>query len=316
MTIQTVPCSSITRFRSALAAALLSLIALMPLDSRAESLKVVASFSILADLVSQVGGPRVEVKSLIGPGEDAHGYQPRPSDAVTVKAADLVFVNGLGFDQWMERLAAASGGHARIVVASAGIAALEHGEEHAHHGHAHGPLDPHAWQDIAHARRYLENIAAALSIADPDGAVLFSANRERLDAALAALDAQFRERLQNVPAQQRKAVTVHEAFGYLSHAYGIRFIAANGVSETAEPSAAGLARLIRQLRREQVPVVFIENVSDPRVMEQISRESGAKVGGTLYSDALSEPDGPAPTYLDMMRHNFETLLEGLTPTAH
>lgn len=301
------------RFTVALLAAL-TLLAAFPL--RAAPLEVVASFSIVADLARQVGGERVKVTALVGPDEDAHGFAPRPSDARRVRDADLVIANGLGFDTWIERLAQSAGHRGPIVIASAGVEPIEdhtaHDHAHGHaHGHDHGSIDPHAWQDVRNAQRYVANIAAALADIDPGGADHYRDNAARYTAALQALDAEIRSTLATLPAQRRKVVTSHDAFGYFGRAYDVRFLAAAGVGSHSEPSAAGIARLVRQLRRENVAVVFLENVNDPRLIERIGIESGARVGGTLYSDALSAADGPAPTYLDMMRHNLGVLRDGL-----
>lgn len=297
--------------------ALLAVAALLCLPAQAAPLQVVASFSILADMAREVGGERVAIVSLIGPDEDAHGYQARPSDAKRIKEADVVIANGLGFDGWIERLAASSGSRRPIVIASEGVAAIAQDETHDHdaghdgHGHDHGPQDPHAWQDVSQARRYVANIAQALSAADPDGTSVYQANAARYDAELQALDQAIRDALAGLPAERRKFVTSHDAFAYFGHAYGLRVIAATGISNEAEPSAAGIARLIRQLRREHVPAVFAENISDQRLIERIGQEGGARLGGKLYSDALSRPDGAAGSYVAMMRHNLSVLLDGL-----
>ena len=287
---------------------------LLSLPLHAAPLQVVTSFSILADVVQQIGGEKVAVTSIIGPDEDAHGFQPRPSDARLLRQADLVVANGLGFDTWIERLARSSGHTRDIVIASERIDALEDSGHHGHHhghDHDHGPLDPHAWQDVANVRIYARNIAEALQKADPARAEHYRAGHARYDASLAELDAEIRSTLSVLPLGQRKLVTSHDAFGYFGKAYGLRVIAAAGISYESEPSAAGIARLIRQLRRENVPVVFVENIADPRLIERIAREGGARIGGTLHSDALSGPDGGAATYIDMMRSNLNAIMEGL-----
>lgn len=293
--------------------------------AHAQVLEVAASFSILGDVVGRVGGGRVQVHTLVGPDEDAHAFQPRPSDARTLGNAALVVVNGLGFDDWMTRLARAGGYKGEVVVASAGIATLamtkDDGHRHDHgddHDHDHGDgqaIDPHAWQDVANVRRYVANIAAALAAADPGGATAYRANAERYDAELQALDAEIRAAFAALPAERRKVVSSHAAFGYFGRAYGVRFLSPVGVANNAEPTAEGVARLIRQLKAEQVPAVFIENIADPRLIERIRSESGARTGGTLYSDALSKADGPAPTYVQMMRSNLATLLSALAAPA-
>jgi len=283
---------------------------------RAAPLEVVASFSILGDLVGEVGRERVAVTTLVGADADAHNYQPRPSDARHLGAAKLVVMNGLGFDNWVERLAKSAGYQGKLLVASTGVEPLADADGHDHgndHRHDKTAIDPHAWQDARNTIRYVANIADALAEVDPAGAQAYRENAARYAAELKTLDATMRDALARVPAERRKVVSSHDAFGYLGHAYGVRFVAAVGVSNQSEASAAGVARLIRQLRRENVPAVFVENVSDPRLVERIRNESGARLGGTLYSDALSGPDGPAPTYLAMMRHNLETLIDGLSP---
>ncbi|MBW7861743.1 MAG: zinc ABC transporter substrate-binding protein [Rhodocyclaceae bacterium] len=283
----------------------------------------VASFSILADLVREVGGDRITVHALVGPDEDAHGYQPRPSDARTVREARLVVVNGLGFDTWLSRLAGSEGHASTLVVASEGIETIDENPDHAHHhGHDHDheqgdatarTPDPHAWQDVSRARIYVRNIAAALAQADPEGASEYAANAERYDRTLQQLDDEIRSTLARLTPERRKLVTSHDAFAYFGAAYGMRVVAAAGVSMESEPSAAGIARLIRQLRKEKVPAVFVENISDPRLIERIAREGGARIGGRLHSDALSGEAGPATTYIDLMRANLRTIIEGLTP---
>ncbi|NMG56133.1 metal ABC transporter substrate-binding protein [Aromatoleum aromaticum] len=295
----------------ALLAALALGLALAAPALRAAPLEVVASFSILGDFVTRVGGERVAVTTLVGAGADAHNYQPRPSDARRLGNARLIVANGLGFDEWIERLAQSAGYRGTILIASAGIRPLAEEDEH---GHAHeGAVDPHAWQDVSNAIRYVANIAEALSQVDPAGAAVYRQNAARYIAELEALDATIRRTLAMVPAERRKVVSSHDAFGYFSHAYDVRFLAAAGVSTQSEPSAGGIAQLIRQLRREKAPAVFVESISDPRLAERISHESGARLGGMLYSDALSNADGPAPTYLAMMRHNLEMLMKGLAP---
>lgn len=290
--------------------------------AHAQALEVAASFSVLGDLVSQVGGERVTVRTLVGPDADSHAFQPRPSDAREVGAAALVVVNGLGFDDWMLRLARAGGFKGKVVVASDGIPTLTMSadDDHHHHGHDHHhdrkenvgkAVDPHAWQDVGNVRRYVANIADALSAADPAGAAAYRANAARYDAELQALDTEIRSSFAALPTERRKVVSSHAAFAYFGRAYGIEFLAPVGVSNNAEPTAKGVARLIRQLKAEKVPAVFIENVADPRLIERIRSESGATVGGTLYSDALSAAGGPAPSYVKMMRANLNVIRDAL-----
>ena len=266
---------------------------------------VVASFSILGDMVRQVGGDRVRVTTLVGPGGDAHVYQPTPADARAVAGARLLVVNGLGFEGWIDRLTEASGYKGRVVTATAGVKPLRLGESD------QLEIDPHAWQSLANTRIYVRNIALGLAGIDPAGAETYSSNAERYMKEIDAIEAQVREAIDSLPVERRKVVTSHDAFGYLSAAYGIEFHAPVGFSTDAEPSAGDVARLIRQINREKIPAVFIDNISDRRLLDQIVRETGARIGGTLYSDALSKAGGPAGTHLGMMLHNIRTLVAAL-----
>ena len=274
---------------------------------------VVASFSILGDITQRVGGERIKVHTLVGRNADAHVYQPTPTDAKTLAKARLVVVNGLGFEGWIDRLIKSSGYRDSVTTASSGIRTLargESGDEHDHHDHA-GPSDPHAWQDLANAARYVDNIRNALIDIDPEGRSTYQANADQFRQEIAALDAEVRQNFKKIPKDRLKVVTTHDAFAYFGQAYGISFIAPVGVNTDAEPSAADIGRIIKQIRREKIPAVFMESISDARLLDRIRQESGARIGGTLYSDALSKTDGPAATYLEMMRHNARTLVEAL-----
>ncbi len=297
---------------------LVVLVALVPVAAAAgeAKLKVVATFSILADLVTQVGGERVTVTSLVGPDADAHGYSPAPGDARRVAEADLVVVNGLGFEGWIERLIRASGTKAPVVTASNGITTIPASEDH-DHDHTHGAEagehpDPHAWQSVANVKIYVTNIRDALAKADPDHAADYAARAEAYRAQLDALENEIRTALSQIPESQRRVITTHDSFGYYAAAYGLRFLAPQGISTNSEAGPKDVARIIRQIRRDKIPAVFVESIADPRLMQQIARESGAKVGGRLFSDALSGPSGSAPTYLDMMRSNLRAFREALS----
>lgn len=266
---------------------------------------VVATFSILGDMVRQVGGDRVRVTTLVGPDSDAHVYQPTPADARAVAAARLLVINGLGFEGWIDRLKEASGYKGRVVTATAGV------ETRRMANRDQGEIDPHAWQSLANARIYVRNIADGLVAIDPAGAEIYRGNAARYMEEIDAVEAQVREAVDSLPAERRKVVTSHDAFGYLAAAYGIEFFAPVGFSTDAEASAGDVARLIRQIKREEIPAVFVENISDRRLLDQIVRETGARIGGTLYSDALSKEDGPAGTHLGMMLHNIRTLVSAL-----
>jgi len=274
-------------------------------DKLPVKLPVVATFSILADLARDVGGDRVEVISLVGPNGDPHVYQPSPEDAKNLNAARLILVNGLGLEGWLDRLIKASGAKAPIIVATKGIAPRKM-EEDGKIG-----LDPHAWQSIPNAEIYVANIRDALIAVDPAGADAYRANAAACLATLADLDKEVRAALAKIPAQRREIITTHDAFGYFGEAYDFKFIAPEGVSTESEASARDVAKIIRQIKAEKIPAVFLENVTDPRMAKRIAEESGATIGGALYSDALSPPDGPAPTYVDMMRNNIKQLTAAL-----
>lgn len=280
-----------------------------------EALPVVASFSILADLAQQIGGKHVQVHTLVGSGGDAHVYQPTPADAKTLARARLVIVNGLGFEGWIDRLVQSSGYGGKLVVASKGVDALRQTQAPSgkHDAHEHpGGFDPHAWQDLANARRYVDNIANALAEADPTNRAVYAANAASLTTAINTLDREIRAIFVALPAERRKVVSTHDSFAYFGRAYGIRFLSPVGVSTDAEPSAGDVGAIVRQIRNEKIRAMFIENIADPRLLERISRESGARIGGTLYSDALSRPGTPADTYLGMMRENARTLAAAMT----
>lgn len=277
-------------------------------------LKAVATFSILADLVREVGGERVAVTSLVGPDSDAHGFSPTPEDARRLAGADIVFMNGLGFEGWIERLIKASGTKAPVIVASRGITPIagpdDHGHDHDDHGHAHA-ADAHAWQSVANAKLYVAAIREALAKADPERAAEYAARAAAYTERLDALDAEIREGVAEIPPARRQVITSHDSFGYFAKAYGLRFVAPKGLSSDSEAGPADIARIIRQIRKEKIPAVFLESVANPRLMQQIARESGARVGGRIYSDALSSPEGPAPSYLAMMHANLRAFSEAL-----
>ncbi|HLK84669.1 MAG TPA: zinc ABC transporter substrate-binding protein [Xanthobacteraceae bacterium] len=295
-------------------------------------LKVVASFSILRDLVAHVGGDRVEVSALVGRGADAHVYAPTPRDAKIVAAAGLIVVNGLGFEGWMARLLQASATQALVVAASAGVVPLpppssplhvkegqskylpplaREGTVRSRFGNAAAGLDPHAWQSVHNAEIYVSNIRDGLIRADPEGRATYEANATAYIEELARLDADIRRAVATIPPARRKVITTHEAFEYFAADYGIAFIAAQGLSTETEPSARDIARIIRAIREENIPALFFESAVDPRLVKRIAAETGARIGGTLFADTLTAPAGPAPTYVDMMRHNVREIVEAL-----
>ena len=279
-----------------------------------ERMKVVATFSILGDIVRNVGGERTEVTTLVGPNGDAHVYSPTPADGRRLTEAKVVVTNGLRFEGWIDRLMKSSGTKAAVVEAARGVKPLK-GEEDGHghdHGHGHGGLDPHAWQSVANAKIYVANIRDALVAADPAGKAAYEANAASYLERLDALDREIRDMVARIPADRRRIITSHDAFRYFDDAYGIEFVSPQGVSTDAEASAKDVARIIQQIRREKIKAVFVENVSDPRLMERIAKETGARIGDRVYSDALSDENGPAGTYIDMMRHNIRAFSSALS----
>jgi zinc/manganese transport system substrate-binding protein len=266
-----------------------------------DRVNVVTSFSILGDFVKNVGGERVNVTTLVGPDGDVHVYTPAPADAKKIADAKLLVINGLGLEGWLPRLLQASGSKAPIIIATKNIAPLKLGSD----------ADPHAWQSVANAKKYVTNIRDALGAADPADAETFRANTERYLAELDALDREVREAIGRIPESHRKVISTHDAFGYFASAYGIKFIAPLGVSTESEASARDIAGIITQIKTAKIPAVFLENISDPRLIRQIATETGARIGGTLYSDSLTGEKGDAPTYIDMVRHNIRALTGAL-----
>ena len=353
------------RFIQVMGVGVLSIAALA--TARAEPVRVVATFSVLGDMVKQIGGDRVALTTLVGPDGDALVFQPSPADARAVAKAQLLVVNGLGFEGWMERLLEAASFKGALVTAADGVDAIEyvHGDEHhddaeqdahdgggsarhghddkgaakahedddhhdkhkehegkrpehhdghkeaGHHDHDHGTHDPHAWQDPASAQVYVRNIAQGLSAVDAANATYYQERLANYLKKLQALDAEIKTSMAQLPASQRTVVTSHDAFQYFGRAFNLTLLAPQGLSTESEASAEDVARLIRQIRAHKISAVFVENLGDPRLVERIAAETGAAVGGTLYPDALSPADGPAPTYLDMLRTNARVLLGAL-----
>ncbi|MEX5571407.1 metal ABC transporter substrate-binding protein [Pseudomonas lijiangensis] len=269
--------------------------------AQAKPLEAVASFTVIADMVSNVGGDRVHVTSLIGPNGDPHVYEPTPRDAQALKSADLTFVSGLHLEGWMDRLIKASGYKGQPVVLSEGIKTRYMQED--------GKLitDPHAWNSAANGVIYVRNIMTALKKADPEGASVYEANGQRYIVQLQELDLYARDQVQSVPESKRKILTSHDAFGYFGDAYGVTFLSPLGFSTESEASAADVAKLIRQIKSEHVTAYFFENSGDPRLVKQIADASGAQPGGDLYVEALSPPDGPAASYVQMFRYTVDKL---------
>lgn len=295
------------RFRTIFSALLiLSSLMLLPANaaeplSTEEPIEVVTSFSILENLVEELGGNHVAVTNLVGRNMDAHIYRPKPSDAVAVAEADLVVMNGFGFEGWITRLMDNNDYENRLLVATRNATPLLHGEE----------IDPHAWQSFTNIRVYIDNISEALIQLKPAQSADFRQRQQALKKKVAWLEADLTRQVNLIPRGQRVVVTSHDAFAYLGREFDIQFFAPVGFNGDSEPSATDVAAVIDQIRSLGVRALFVENISSPRLLEQISAETGVAIGGSLYSDALSELDGPAATYLDMMRHNLESLVQAL-----
>ena len=313
-----------------LIAAALALSTPLPAQA-ADKLKVVATFSVLGDLATEIGGDHVEVRTLVGPNGDAHTFEPSPADAKAMGGAAVLIENGLGLEGWLGRLITVSGFKGEKVIATEGVKPIawtgaeeEEGHDKAeagHDGHDHAAdeghshsVDPHAWQNPLNGVLYVQNIVAGLSAADPENAADYKAKGDQLVGALQAIDAGFKAEFAKAPAERRKLVTSHDAFGYFAAAYGIQFVAPEGVSTESEASAADVAKIIRQIKAEKITSLFAENITDPRLLNQIARETGVSIGGELFSDALSPPDGPAPTYLKMFENNGAKLLAAMNAT--
>lgn len=288
-----------------------------PAFAQDKKLSVVASFSIIGDLAKQVGGDHIELRTLVGPDGDAHVYEPRPADAMALAQADVILVNGLLLEGFMERLIEASQAEAPVTTVTDGANILNDpkgGHYHFVDGKAifHAtPNDPHAWQSVANVKTYVQNIEKAFCAADADDCATYKSNAAAYTEQLVALDTDIKAQIGAIPQDHRVAVVAHNAFRYFERDYGISFLSPQGVSTESEASAADVASLIREIREKRAAAVFAENIADSRLVEQIASESDLTLGGTLYSDALSPADGPAPTYIDMMRYNVKTLVSAI-----
>jgi len=313
----------------------------------ADKLSVVASFSVLGDITQELGGDKIALTTLVGANQDSHVYKPTPFDVQTLAKADLIVINGLSFEGWITRLEESSGFKGLRVVASKGANVIElHEEEHPgeehddknehakheehkehkegdhqgsadhqeHDEHHHGDQDPHAWHSLANIRVYINNISSGLIEADSANKAYYQANKVAYLAKVDALENKLAAKVATVPVAKRQVIISHDAFGYLGRDYSFRFLAPVGLNTQMKPSAADVAQLIRQVKAQNIKALFVENVSDDRLIKQIGRETGAKLGGHLYSDALSAESEPAPSYLKMMEHNIDTLIDELQKT--
>ena len=279
--------------------AILLLLNGFPIFAKDGQSKIVTSFSILEDLVLELGGDRVSVTNLVPRNSDAHIYSPKPSDAVAISNADLIIFNGLGFEGWIFRLIKDSDKEKNYLISSDGINSLNRFNE----------IDPHAWQSFKNIRIYIDNISGKLINLMPEHEKYFVLRRNNYLKKLSELEMNLSNQLSNIPIKKRIVITSHDAFGYLGREFNIEFLAPLGLSLDAEASAEDVAKIINQIKEKKVTALFMENINNPKLLKAISKESGVPVGGKLYSDALSEIGGPAGTYIDMMRHNVKSLIE-------
>lgn len=292
-----------TLMKKLLSAVLFAVLALTAIPAAAhDKIKVVASFSILGDMVKQVTGELAEVTTIVGPDADAHVYTPNTSDAKAAANADIIFVNGMGFETWSKALIENSGTKAKVVVATEGVTEVK----------VDGEVDPHAWNSLPNGMIYVANIAKHMAAIDPDHAATYEANAKAYTKKLQALHDRAVSELGKLPSDKRTVVTAHDAFGYLANAYELNFLAPVGIDTEAEPSAKELADLIAHLKKVGAGALFVENITSPALVEQIARETGIKIGGRLFSDALSERGGPATSYEKMFEHNLGTIINALS----
>lgn len=271
----------------------------------AKTVDAVASFSILGDIVHEVGGEHVKVTTLVGPDGDPHSFEPSPKDSKAINASDVVFVSGLGLEGWIDRLVTASGYKGHLVTASEGVNSRKMEED------GKQITDPHAWNSMANGVIYATNVMNALIKADPEDADYFRLRGKAYIEQLQKLDAWAKTEFTGIPQSKRKVLTSHDAFGYFGQEYHVSFMAPVGFSTEAEASASGVASLIKQIKEQQVKTYFIENQTDPRLVKQIAAASGAQPGGELYPEALSGPQGPATTYIKAFKHNVETIVASM-----
>ncbi|MDX6914202.1 zinc ABC transporter substrate-binding protein AztC [Pectobacterium carotovorum] len=288
----------------------------LPFQANAK-LNVIASFSILGDMAKNIGQDRIELRTIVGPDSDAHVYEPSPADAIAMAKADVILINGLQFEGFINRLIEASESKAPVVEVTNGAEIIRDpagGHYHFYNGKAvfhAAPFDPHAWQSLPNAHIYVKNITAAFCAADKSGCDTYQANAKVYEEKLIKLGTAIDSAMARIPASRRTVVVGHNAFRYFEHVYGIHFLSPQGVSTESEASAADVAGILREIKKNRAAAVFTENISNPRLVEQIAAEAGLPIAGVLYSDALSGPSGPAPTYIAMMQHNVNTIVSAL-----
>lgn len=294
----------------------LLLLVLFPFSTSAhkqKKIRVVVSFSILADLVKNVGGDHISITTFVGPNASIHTYEPTPRDAQALRNAHIIFINGLHLEGFMDRLITASNTQALLIKASTNISPLEmKSQKHStqQHNH-HNNIDPHAWQTIPNVEIYVKNIADAFCKIDQYSCPSYRKNSVNYTKKLQETQEMLKRKIATIPKSQRIIITSHDAFGYFAQEYGFTILAPQSASTEAEATAADVAKLIQQIKTNKAAALFVENISNPRLIKQIAKETDLKIGGILYSDALSDKNGPAATYLDMMKHNINTIIDAI-----
>ncbi|MGH2342195.1 metal ABC transporter substrate-binding protein [Segnochrobactraceae bacterium EtOH-i3] len=277
------------------------------LPARAEGkLKAVTTFTIIADMARNVGGDRVEVQAIIRPGAEIHNYQPTPGDILKAQDAELVLWNGLNLELWFEKFFRRLKNVPSVVV-SEGVVPMGISE-----GPYSGKPNPHAWMSPDNAALYVDNIRDAFTKADPEGAEVYKANAEAYKTQIAAAMAPVREKFAALPENERWLVTSEGAFSYLARDFGLKELYLWPINADSQGTPKQVRRVIDAMRENSIPVIFSESTVSPDPARQVARETGARYGGVLYVDSLSDPDGPVPTYLDLMRVTSDTIARGLT----
>jgi zinc/manganese transport system substrate-binding protein len=273
-------------------------------DAPMAKLNVVATNSIIGDWANIVGRDDIELKMLVGPDGDPHEYEPTPADSVALSSADLIFENGLGLENWLDKLYGSAESRATRVAITQGIEVR----------HVGGDLDPHVWQSVKDAVVMVGNIRDALVRADPTHAGHFKARADVYIRQLTELDAWVQAQINSIPAPRRKLVTSHDAFGYFGQRYGMDISGSaleSVTTEASDPSARQIADAVDQIKRSGVPVIFLENIQNPKLIDEIASDADVKVGPPLYSDALGQPGTDGDSYIKMIRYNVQTLVRAL-----
>ncbi|MDD5367725.1 MAG: zinc ABC transporter substrate-binding protein [Anaerolineaceae bacterium] len=298
--------------RAVCALAMLSLVACQPSapGKTVSGTQVLAVESFLADMAQNVAGDRLKVETLVPVGADPHVYEPSPQDAARLENSSVLIVNGAGYEAWLEKTLQNLGGKRLVIIASQGLKSrsAREGEVSNNPG-----MDPHFWLDPTLALQYVENIRDGLVQADPSGADLYRKNAEAYIRQLKELDSWIQAQVQHIPVQRRLLVTNHESLGYFADRYGLKVTGTliPSISSEASPSAQQLAHLVDSIRRSGAPAIFLEVGTNPQLARQVAAETSVAVVTDLYTESITPLDGPAPTYLEMLRHDTSTIVKAL-----